>query len=154
MKKLFVLLLMCCIGCGENKENQENPASAGQEIARDSINPQDTKAPEKAFLCFFATDNEVQARNLRDSIILNLELTGEVVTGNLNWIPAEKDSRRGVIQATKTGDEVKGNYAFTQEGVQDTVFIEIQLQKASAVVTTLSENGEEMTMQVERVDCL
>lgn len=154
MKKFIVLLLMCCIGCGENKENKENTDPAGAEVVRDSINAPDPKTPEKAFLCFFATQNEVQAQNLRDSIILNLELTGEVVTGNFNWIPAEKDSRRGVIQATKTGDEVKGNYAFTQEGVQDTVFIEIQLQKTSAVVTTLSENGEEMSMQVERVDCL
>ena len=151
MKKLLVLLLMCCIGCGENKEKQDLQE---EKPAPDSVKTAETKAPEKAFLCFFASENENPSRNLRDSIILNIEVTGEVVTGNFDWIPAEKDSRRGFIQGTKTGDEINGNYAYTQEGVQDTVSVKIQLEGASARITTLSESGEEMSMAVERVDCL
>ncbi len=153
MKKLYFLLLICCIGCVENKESQETLDPAEEMPIKDSLETTAAKASEKSFLCFFATQIENSAQNLRDSIILNLELTGEVASGNFYWIPAEKDSRRGVIQATKKGDELKGNYVFTQEGIQDTLFIEIQLQKTSAVITTLSQTGEEMTMQVERVDC-
>lgn len=154
MKKIFFLLLICCIGCGENKEGQEAQELSEGTVMQDSVAGTETKTPEKSFFCFFAIQNEDPASHLRDSVILNLELTGEVVSGNFNWIPAEKDSRRGTIQATRTGDQVKGNYAFTQEGVQDTLRIEIQLQKAAAVITTLSDTGEEMRLEVERVDCL
>ena len=153
MRKLILLLLFISLGCVDNEEKEKPIASPGK-ASGDSVKTSAAAPPEKAFLCFFSTINTARSENLRDSIILDLELTGEVVTGNLDWIPAEKDSRRGVIQATKNGDEVKGNYAFIQEGVQDTIFIEIQLQDTSAMVTTLSENGDELTFQVKRVDCL
>lgn len=153
MKKLILLLCLALIGCAEDKNKSQ--VSEEAPVTRTPENPAEASVPEKAILCFLTTENEFQAQNktLRDSTILNLELTGEVVTGSLSWIPAEKDSRRGVIRATKTGEAIKGNFAFEQEGIQDTVSIEILLEGSSAVVTTLSDSGEEMRLEVERVDC-
>lgn len=153
MRKCLLIILVCCLGCNENAENSK-PGPLQQDLKKDSLTATEEKIPEKAFFCFFSTTNEVPSRDLRDSIILDLELKGEEVTGSFDWIPAEKDSRRGLIQATKKGDQVQGHYAFMQEGIQDTISIEIQLKGASAMITTLSDNAEEMIFEVERVDCL
>lgn len=63
----------------------------------------------------------------QDSTRLRLQFSGSDVTGELNWIPAEKDSRTGKITGTRTGNSVKGTWTFMQEGMQDTLSVEFQL---------------------------
>lgn len=145
-------MLTCSLACTGNSEKQPAEPPIVLEVM-DTIASPAEPAVQKSFLCFLSTENELPSRNLRDSILMNLEINGNEISGNFDWIPAEKDRRLGRIDAIKEGDELKGKYIFTQEGIEDTVDINISLQKTSATITTLSETGEKMAFQVERVDC-
>ncbi|EOR96579.1 hypothetical protein ADIARSV_0210 [Arcticibacter svalbardensis MN12-7] len=46
-------------------------------------------------------------------------------------MPYEKDSRKGIIKAVKTGNEIKGVWIYSQEGMQDSLDIAFKLQDAS-----------------------
>lgn len=57
----------------------------------------------------------------QDSSKVHLKIFGDKVTGTYNWIPLEKDSRRGVITGTKRGDTLDVVWKFFQEGKEDSL---------------------------------
>jgi hypothetical protein len=63
----------------------------------------------------------------RDSTTLKLRMRGSV-EGEFNWIPAEKDARRGTIVARISGDMIKGTWTFMQEGMKDSLPVEFRLK--------------------------
>ncbi|HET8838322.1 MAG TPA: hypothetical protein VFM82_04930 [Flavobacteriaceae bacterium] len=147
MKNIFFII--CCfslIACKQNPKNTEikNPVTKTSEISRSS---------EK--LCFLSLvgNTEIQGKKVQDSLVLQLEIRGKDVTGIYNWIPAEKDSRRGKISAEKEGNSIQGSYVFAQEGTQQSQPIHIELQENGVKVATNSGQPDEMKVKIEKVDC-
>src|SRR5680860_1078689 len=139
MKKFLFLILISCFACQENKKENIFDANATTE----------SKTPETVKICFLSTGSEIQRGNkiLQDSTILNLEIKGNKVTGNYQWLPAGKDSRKGTLKATTKENVISGTYTFNQEGTQETQPILIQLKENAATIITNKNLQGEMTLK-------
>jgi hypothetical protein len=85
-----------------------------------------------------------------DSTIVNLEISGNKVTGRMDWIPAEKDSGRGTLEGTIDGNTVTVLYSYTIEGSdqQEEKMFEIRNYEL-AVYTAELEEDENMVLRIK-----
>lgn len=65
--------------------------------------------------------------NNQDTAFIRLMVEGERVSGDFSNIPYQKDSRIGTIEARKEGELIKGQWAYMQEGMNDTLEVEFRL---------------------------
>jgi len=56
----------------------------------------------------------------RDTTSIRLEINGSIVTGEMNWIPYEKDSARGVLAGMRNGNEITAIWTYVIEGSNQT----------------------------------
>lgn len=70
----------------------------------------------------------------KDILELNIEVTGTIVTGEYNYLPAFKDKRVGNIEGVISNNAIEGKYTYFQEGKKDIATISIILKNNSAVV--------------------
>ncbi|SFU27006.1 hypothetical protein SAMN05216480_10135 [Pustulibacterium marinum] len=128
-----------------------------QKTAEQAVDMMDGQKPTET-LCFLTTGKAIKAedRTLRDSTILKINVfEKQKVSGKFNWIPAEKDQRKGLFEGAKSGNTIKGAYTYTQEGVPKTATILIKLSGDKATVTTNKDKQDAMTLEVKKVnDCL
>ncbi|GAA3986578.1 hypothetical protein [Mucilaginibacter dorajii] len=74
--------------------------------------------------CFFHTDGTQAQDTTKVSMLIN----GDKVTGNMQWLPKEKDARKGTLTGTLNGNAIKALWTFNQEGRADTMSVEFQLR--------------------------
>lgn len=70
-----------------------------------------------------------------DRVLLRLEVDGLRVSGSFDWLPAEKDSRRGTLDGVLTGHTIVADYRYTQEGTTASATLRIELNDATANVS-------------------
>lgn len=65
-------------------------------------------------MCFLKVDG-------RDTSRINLTITGNQVSGNYDWLPYEKDARRGTLKGTMEGSgteqKIQATWSYLQEGM-------------------------------------
>lgn len=144
---LFPLLFLVFLACQDNKTTSEAASKNETEIATDTV------SLEK--MCFLTTSGaaEIQGKIVQDSLVLKLGIEGNKVSGVFNWIPAEKDSRRGKLLGTKKGNLIRGDYRFVQEGKEQTQPIQIELRENLAKVIINGGKEGEMRVEIEKVEC-
>jgi hypothetical protein len=74
-------------------------------------------------LCFLLTEGQTG----QDTTSIELVIEGDSVTGVMNWMPYEKDARKGKLKGIKSGDEIKATWSFMQEGMTDTIGLHFKL---------------------------
>ncbi len=141
---IFIVIGIFTIACQEKAKNGEFKNS--KEKTEEAL-----ISPKK--MCFLSVlgNTEIQGKKVSDSLIMQLEIHGNTVTGTYDWIPAEKDSRRGKISAKKEGNQIRGSYIFTQEGRKQTQHIEIDLQGNLAKVTITPGYPEKMVVEIQKI---
>lgn len=87
---------------------QPKPASNVTEITNTSETPATTELADGSY-CF-------QQSIGRDTTSINLSINGNTVSGEMNWIPYEKDGARGTLQGTRNGNEITAIWAYVIEG--------------------------------------
>lgn len=97
------------LACGSGKSAQENNAAA---------------APLDTTLCFLRLEGQA----FQDSTFVYLDIAQDTVTGIMNWIPAEKDARRGMVYGMHSQDTLNLTWTFIQEGREDTLHTRFLLQ--------------------------
>jgi uncharacterized membrane protein len=70
-----------------------------------------------------------------DVQLLAVEVQGLFAQGKYDWLPAEKDARRGTFDGVLDGHTVHGVYEFSQEGQRDEAPIAIRLGNDEARVS-------------------
>jgi hypothetical protein len=65
-------------------------------------------------LCFLSKER-------RDSTSIELVIHGNKVTGQMNWLPYQKDSRKGILDGIIKNDTIRATWNFMQEGTKDTL---------------------------------
>lgn len=87
-----------------------------QSAQTDSLTNKDTLTKAKAPypLCFLNKQG-------KDSTSIELAINGNKVKGQMNWLPYQKDSRKGTIEGTITNDTIHATWSFMQEGMKDTL---------------------------------
>jgi hypothetical protein len=126
----FVLLMWSCTT--EKKEE----TSSSDEIQ------------EEKLLCFRNEYPFEDNSGKMDVEELTLTITGSEVTGMYNWLPAEKDQRKGSLTGTLDGNSIKAKYIFMQEGIENSADISIQIEDNQASVSGgAPELGLESTLK-------
>jgi len=96
----------------------------------DSLAKMDTPAKDTAVnnskadvssLCFLNTEG-------KDSTSIELVVRGDKVSGQMNWLPYQKDSRKGNLAGTIKNDTIHAVWSFMQEGMKDTLNVDLQLK--------------------------
>lgn len=73
-------------------------------------------------LCFIHTEG-------KDSTSIELVVNGDKVTGIMNWLPYQKDARKGKLDGKLHGDTARVTWSFMQEGMTDTLNLNFLLKK-------------------------
>jgi hypothetical protein len=74
--------------------------------------------------CFFYTDGT----RAQDTTEVSIFINGNKVTGDMYWMPKEKDARKGTLTGTLAGNTIKAMWNYNQEGSADTMAVEFQLR--------------------------
>ena len=147
MKKfIFIICCLFAVACRETTKKSE--------FQKVDKNAEKTENSTKK-LCFLSLvgKTEIQGEMAQDSLILRLNINGNHVTGTYDWVPVEKDSRRGEITAKKEGPIVRGYYNFQQEGKNQIQPIQIEFDNNVAKVSTNLGEPDAMVVKIEKTDC-
>ncbi|WP_133643026.1 hypothetical protein [Zeaxanthinibacter enoshimensis] len=89
----------------------------------------------------------------QDVLRMSLTVIGDSVVGSYNWLPFEKDARRGILRGIRKDSGLQLTYFFMQEGGYDTADLSVILRDGKAVI----EGGEPslgLSAVLEQVSCL
>lgn len=92
-------------------------------------------------VCFLQTQG-------KDSTSVELLVKDNKVTGHLNWMPYQKDSRKGTLEGTLKNDTIRATWSFMQEGMKDTLDVNFLLRGETLAQKPLKLNtktGREQT---------
>ncbi len=122
MKSTFYYLsiILLIASCTTKKEEQSTVSN--EEVS------------EEKLLCFRNEYPFEDNSGRMDIEELTLVITGNQVTGMYNWLPAEKDQRKGKLTGSISGSTINAKYTFMQEGVEDSADIIIQIDDDKASV--------------------
>ena len=98
-------ILFIVFACTNNEKS--NNTTVNDSVANDNTN---ITSSQPVKLCY--------AQKNKDTVLLNIELNGDKVTGELYINRFEKDVNRGTINGTMKGDTLFADYTFNAEGMQ------------------------------------
>jgi hypothetical protein len=109
-----------CSGGSGNKSADTTKAANGEDTANAA--KLNTPAQNMEY-CFIHTDGT----SAQDTTAIHLVINANKVSGDMKWIPKEKDSRKGTLSGTMNGNTINAVWSFMQEGMQDTMAVEFKL---------------------------
>jgi len=122
MKPYILIVALALASCTGNNDKTADTLKADSGKA-DSANAK-LKAPAQNMeYCFLHTDG----MNAEDTTAIHLIINGNKVTGDMYWLPKEKDRRKGTLTGTTDGNIIKAQWHFMQEGQTDSVAVEFKL---------------------------
>ena len=119
---LLVAGMMAASCSGNHSNNTDTLGTAGKKDTA-LANAADAPVVNMQY-CFYHTDGNAAQDTTTVSILIN----GNQVTGKMNWLPKEKDARKGTISGKLNGNAIKALWTFNQEGSKDTMSVEFQLR--------------------------
>jgi hypothetical protein len=108
-------IALCCIAAlmlAACSSSTDKTAGTDTVINNDTLAK--AKNPKAYALCFLNKKG-------RDSTSVELVIRGNKVTGKINWLPYQKDSRKGTLDGTIVNDTIRAAWTFMQEGMKDTL---------------------------------
>lgn len=141
---LFVGFLF--IGCKNSNEQKQdsNTKDLKEESSEENI------ITNK--LCF---QNEYPFQDnpsMKDVEELTLSIEGEKVTGTYNWLPAQKDQRKGSLTGTIKDKMITAQYRFFQEGIEGTTELIIIINDEKAEITG-GDPELGLNATIAKIDC-
>ncbi|NOW97417.1 hypothetical protein [Mucilaginibacter sp. SG564] len=119
---LLVAGMMAASCSGNHSNNTDTLGTAGKKDTA-LANAADAPVVNMQY-CFYHTDGTAA----QDTTTVNILINGDQVTGKMNWVPKEKDARKGTISGKLNGNAIKALWTFSQEGSKDTMSVEFQLR--------------------------
>jgi len=110
--KQGILIFLCytaLFACNSKPTLTENTTTSKPAVVGSSV---DT-------LCYLKTEGP-------DSTKVRLILNGDKVTGNMDWLPSEKDGAIGTLAGKRSGDTIYVDYNFVIEGdneIESKIFV-------------------------------
>ena len=152
MKRFLMLMLgvnmLFLMGC----QNAETETGANQQ----STQAVQEVTVENERLCFLeVTENEpfmMDGKKIQynDSIYVYLTIDAKNnVTGQYDWLPAERDSRRGEVNGKLVDGKIEANCTFYAEGEEYEEPVVFEISDAEVVV----KEGGEVINTLPKVDC-
>ncbi len=73
--------------------------------------------------CFYRTEG---AKN-QDTTKVHLVIDKDAIYGEMDWIPAEKDQRKGTLKGSINGEQISAVWTYMQEGMTDSLKVHFKL---------------------------
>ena len=136
---LFCLATIFVASCSSNNIKTVNKDSADAHAA--DTGKITAAAPVASSLCFLKSEG-------KDTTSIELVTKDTKVTGQMNRLPYQKDSRKGTLDGTVKGDTIHAVWSFMQEGMKDTLNLKFVLKNGELMQKPLKLNtktGREQT---------
>lgn len=143
MKYYAIVCALALASCSGNGRKSGDSVTNG-DTARDTSLATGLNTPAQNMeYCFVHTDGT----SAQDTTSVHLVINANKVSGDMNWIPAEKDARKGKLLGTLNGDKINAVWSFGQEGTQDTMAVEFKLssQQLAQKPLVAGSNGRQQT---------
>ncbi|MBC7913154.1 MAG: hypothetical protein H7Y07_03430 [Pyrinomonadaceae bacterium] len=125
---IISLALLLFSACGNNTKKTT--------LSTDSLSDATISGNQLQNVCF----QLLEGTSNQDTSFINLKIADTIVNGIYNRLPYQKDSRKGTIQGTLTGNIIKANWVFSQEGTTDTLDVEFKLSDGKLLQKTFGVN--------------
>lgn len=112
------LLIASCSSNNSKSVNKDSVAAADTGKIIKTANPLVVSS-----FCFLRTEG----KSNQDSTSIELVIKGDKVSGQMNWMPDQKDSRKGTLEGILKGDTINAVWSFMQEGMKDTLHLKFKL---------------------------
>jgi len=110
-----ISLLMAACSSNSNKTETKDADKADSAKVETAIVATDTSH------CFLLTEGTSH----QDSTTIELAIKNGKVTGQMNWLPYQKDARKGKLTGTAKGDTINAVWSFMQEGMTDSIGLKL-----------------------------
>lgn len=135
IKNTFCYLLfissICLFACGNEAQPGSTPLGSVYE-------PKPIVVLNTKDLCFLRADGP----HKQDTLKIHLAIHGTIVEGSMDHMLYEKDARRGLLSGTIADDILKVRWQFTQEGIKDTLSLDMKLTDQALLQRPLRLNPE------------
>jgi len=111
------LLIASCSSNSNKTENKDASKADSSEVTAAPAAATDTSR------CFLLTEGKKN----QDTTTIELAIKNGKVIGQMNWLPYQKDSRKGTLTGTAKGDTINAVWNFMQEGMKDTIGLKLVL---------------------------
>ncbi|MFD0792182.1 hypothetical protein ACFQZX_01060 [Mucilaginibacter litoreus] len=121
MKRYIIIFAFAMASCAGNGNKGTDTTMVSPQHTSDTAA---LNAPAQNMeYCFIHTEGTSN----QDTTAVHLKFNANNVTGEMKWIPKEKDARKGTLSGTIKGDIIKAVWAFMQEGTKDSIAVEFKL---------------------------
>ncbi|OOQ61096.1 hypothetical protein [Mucilaginibacter pedocola] len=145
MKPYMIVCALALAGCAGNGNKGAADSAKADSLKIDSAAASTSGAPAQNMeYCFVHTDGTAG----QDTTAVHLAINGKKVTGEMSWLPKEKDRRKGTLEGTIDGDKINAVWSFMQEGQTDTLGVAFKLssqQLAQKPLTVDTKTGRQLT---------
>lgn len=124
MKPYILLCLLGLASCTGNGTKISEDTLKGMNDQEDTSQATMLNTPAQNMeYCFIHTDGT----NAQDTTAVHLVINANKVSGDMSWLPKEKDRRKGTLSGMLNGDKIRAVWSFMQEGMKDTIAVEFKL---------------------------
>lgn len=142
MKPIIFILVVAVIITSCNSAGDKSEAAALDTLTTARA----PRTPNAHALCFLRTDGN----NNRDTTSIELVIKDDKITGLMNWMPYQKDSRKGKLQGTIKNDSIQAIWSFMQEGMTDTLNLQFKLQNNNLLQKPLKVDPKSGRQQTDK----
>ncbi|MCO5934509.1 hypothetical protein NAF17_03060 [Mucilaginibacter sp. RB4R14] len=122
--KPYTILSICALALASCTGNGNKGSDTTKTVAEDTSKGARLNAPAQNMeYCFLRTEGTSN----QDTTAIHLIINAEKVNGEMQWLPKEKDARKGTLEGTMKGNDIKAVWTFLQEGTKDTMAVAFKL---------------------------
>lgn len=122
MKYALIICTLALASCTGNAEKRARGITVSAN--KDTLSVKTLNAPAQNMeYCFVHTEGSTA----QDTTAIHLIIKGNKVGGEMNWLPKEKDKRKGTLAGTLNGKIINAMWTFMQEGQKDSLPLAFQL---------------------------
>ncbi|RYU86523.1 hypothetical protein EWM62_17875 [Mucilaginibacter terrigena] len=136
--KPYTIISICALALASCTGNGNKNADTTKMAAADTADGGLTAPAQDMEYCFIRTEGTSN----QDTTAVHLLVKAGKVTGEMQWIPKEKDARKGTLDGTITGNDIKAVWTFMQEGMKDTLSVDLQLSAQQLLQKPFKVTGE------------
>lgn len=155
MFKIFtsVLLIIVLVACQKSNSDSSTTGTATSATNQETVSDQ-----PYVELCFLDALN-------KDTTIVNIAIQGDSVTGEMKWLPYEKDGAIGTLKGTIKNNIITADYNYIIEGsneIEEKIFV-LETDKLIEKTGPLEEKNGKLVMKdpahaeigttLKKVDC-
>lgn len=113
------IFMAACSPGHPKTENKDGDQPADSSLVKSNIN-----AATDTSRCFLLTEGN----DNKDTTTIELAIKNGKVTGQMIWLPYEKDKRKGTLEGVIKDDSIAAVWSFMQEGMHDSIPLKFLLK--------------------------